>query len=350
MEFAIRLPFADSWNRLTDVLEDAFEESGTSALDIAETKRHPRKFLVQIPGSNDLEVWVYAWYLVQDWETAEKSFRLLLPAKMPMYRSCARANIVGQTIILGYEPTRKIFAGLGSGGDRGDFSPTLGRLRVPLDLLDKGSREGMAFSEWINQWKFQEAMVVFRPDLLLDYVQALEDIHYMIKSDEAREYMQAWSLASAPPANMLAMVSTEEKEVIEKTKKRIRDKDFRKRILAAYDNRCAVTGVKLRLVDAAHIYPAKFLDSSEAVGNGILLSPTLHRAFDRGLIFLDEEYVMRINEKKVSRLVRDRLDDGIEEFCSLLEKQIHLPEPSQRPDKSYIERALVVRKIKKKKD
>jgi len=268
---------------------------------------------------------------------------------MPPFRKCANSNTTGKTFILGYESTRKVFVGFGPGGDRSDFSPVLERLRIPPDLLDKGLRDGMAFSEWMNQWKFREAMVAFRPDLLLDYVQALEDIHYTIKSSQAHEYMQIWSLETAPPTSMLALVSGDEKDAIKKTEKRIRDKDFRKRILAAYDNRCAVTGVKLKLVDAAHIYPAKFKDSTEAVGNGILLSPTLHRAYDRGLIFLDEEYVMRINEKKVSRLVRDRLDDGIEEFRSLLEKQIHLPEPGQRPDKSYIEKALVVRKIRKKK-
>ena len=317
-------------------------------MDIAETKRHPRKFLVQVPGADDLEAWVYAWYLVQDWETTEKSFRLVLPAKMPAFRTCARSNIPGKTFILGYESTRKVFVGFGQGGDQSDFSPMLGRLRVPPELLDKGSHDGMAFSEWMNQWKFREAMVAFRQDLLLDYVQSMEDIHYTIKSEQAREYLQVWSLESAPPASMLALVSADEKEAIEKTKKRIRDKDFRKRILAAYDNRCAVTGVKLKLVDAAHIYPAKFKDSNEEVGNGILLSPTFHRAFDRGLIFLDEEYFMRVNEKKVSRLVRDRLDDGIEEFRSFFEKLVNLPaDKNQWPDKQMILKGLLARKIKK---
>jgi putative restriction endonuclease len=55
----------------------------------------------------------------------------------------------------------------------------------------------------------------------------------------------------------------------------------------AYGNRCAVTRVQLRLVDAAHILPVGTTGSADHVRNGIALSPTYHRAFDAGLIYLD---------------------------------------------------------------
>jgi len=53
--------------------------------------------------------------------------------------------------------------------------------------------------------------------------------------------------------------------------------------------------MQLRLVDAAHILPVHTEETIDDVRNGIALSPTYHRAFDGGLIYLDENYAMRIN-------------------------------------------------------
>ena len=71
-----------------------------------------------------------------------------------------------------------------------------------------------------------------------------------------------------------------------------RDSAFRTSVLAAYDHRCAVSGFgdpkRQGLVDAAHIRPAGTPhEGPDDVTNGIALSPTLHRMFDRGLISLD---------------------------------------------------------------
>ena len=52
---------------------------------------------------------------------------------------------------------------------------------------------------------------------------------------------------------------------------------------------------ELRLVDAAHILPVGAPGSSEHVRNGIALAPTYHRAFDAGLIYLNEQRRMMLN-------------------------------------------------------
>ena len=46
----------------------------------------------------------------------------------------------------------------------------------------------------------------------------------------------------------------------------------------------------LDLVDAAHILPVGAPESIDDIRNGIAIAPTYHRAYDNGLIYLDEDY------------------------------------------------------------
>lgn len=74
-----------------------------------------------------------------------------------------------------------------------------------------------------------------------------------------------------------------------------RDEAFRRQVRAVYDNRCAVTGLKLingggrPEVQAAHIRPVAS-SGPDSVRNGIALTGTMHWMFDRGLISVDDEF------------------------------------------------------------
>jgi len=75
---------------------------------------------------------------------------------------------------------------------------------------------------------------------------------------------------------------------------------FKKTIPRIYDFTCCITGMRIQsshnvqMIDACHIYPfSVFRD--DTVTNGIALSPTLHRAFDRGLITINSNFVVRIS-------------------------------------------------------
>jgi len=72
----------------------------------------------------------------------------------------------------------------------------------------------------------------------------------------------------------------------------VRGAMFKRELPLIYENTCCIsrlrveTSIEASLVDACHIVPfAKSHD--DTVSNGISLSPTLHRAFDRGLIAID---------------------------------------------------------------
>lgn len=73
------------------------------------------------------------------------------------------------------------------------------------------------------------------------------------------------------------------------TKRTVRDRVFRTRVLKAYDRRCAFTGFQFingggrAEVEAAHIKSVE-AKGPDVVQNGIALSGTVHWMFDRGLL------------------------------------------------------------------
>lgn len=75
---------------------------------------------------------------------------------------------------------------------------------------------------------------------------------------------------------------------------------FKKTIPKIYNHTCCITGLKIestknvQMIDACHIYPFS-ISNDDTVTNGIALSPTLHRAFDRGLLTINTDFIVRIS-------------------------------------------------------
>ena len=75
--------------------------------------------------------------------------------------------------------------------------------------------------------------------------------------------------------------------------RKVRDRQFRVRVLQAYDSRCALTGMKLingggrAETEAAHIMSVE-VGGPDVITNGIALSGTVHWMFDRGLISVSD--------------------------------------------------------------
>ena len=73
-----------------------------------------------------------------------------------------------------------------------------------------------------------------------------------------------------------------------------RDEAFRRHVREAYDNTCAVSGLRLingggrPEVQAAHIQPVAS-HGPDSVRNGLALTGTVHWLFDRGLISVDDD-------------------------------------------------------------
>lgn len=118
--------------------------------------------------------------------------------------------------------------------------------------------------------------------------------------------------------------------------KKIRDANFRRQVCQAYDDRCAVTGLRIingggrSEAQAAHIWSVGD-GGPDVVQNGLALSGTVHWLFDRHLISLTDDYQLLVSHNKVPGELR-----------SLFEKQmdrIHLPENRKLwPHPGYIQR------------
>lgn len=118
------------------------------------------------------------------------------------------------------------------------------------------------------------------------------------------------------------------------TSRPVRDRIFRRRVLDAYDCRCAITGLKFingggrAEVQAAHIKPVEHR-GPDAITNGIAMSGTAHWMFDRGLISLSDDL-----DVLVSRQVND-----VESVWSLVNKTRRATAPAtaaERPHPSYL--------------
>tara|TARA_R110000787_G_scaffold10415_3_gene35317 strand:+ start:3951 stop:4850 length:900 start_codon:yes stop_codon:yes gene_type:complete len=118
------------------------------------------------------------------------------------------------------------------------------------------------------------------------------------------------------------------------TSRVVRDRVFRRVVLRAYDERCAVTGHKFingggrAEVDAAHIRPVQH-NGPDIINNGIALSGTAHWMFDRGLISLSDNF-----EILISRQVNDT--DSVRAFVNKNGRAILPAHPADRPHPHFL--------------
>lgn len=110
----------------------------------------------------------------------------------------------------------------------------------------------------------------------------------------------------------------------------VRDRIFRRVILRAYSEKCAISGLRLingsgrAEVAAAHIRPVE-ANGPDIVNNGIALSGTVHWMFDRGLISLADDLSILI-----SRQVNDP-----ESIRSLINKTGFALSPGREMDRPH---------------
>lgn len=83
----------------------------------------------------------------------------------------------------------------------------------------------------------------------------------------------------------------------QQAKQRTGQNVFKLNLLYAYSGKCAVSGCNIEeVLEAAHIRP--FSQAQDhAISNGLLLRKDIHALFDRGLLIIDDDYIMRLSEQ-----------------------------------------------------
>lgn len=116
---------------------------------------------------------------------------------------------------------------------------------------------------------------------------------------------------------------------------RVNQSFFRKRILSAYEYRCCVTGLTIRpLLVASHIVPWA-LDKQNRLNpkNGLCLNALHDRAFDRGLMWIDEDAKIRFSLE----LRKQRVSAGTEWLLKFEGNALILPRRFT-PDMCFLRR------------
>jgi putative restriction endonuclease len=153
--------------------------------------------------------------------------------------------------------------------------------------------------------------IYFKESSIIQYPLELE-IKNQLLNDSKEEYQAKMQL--------LEEVLTEEEIQEERF---IRGGLFKKEIPRIYNHQCCISDMKIQttsntqMVDACHIIPIS-ISNDDTISNGICLSPNLHRAFDRGLLTINEDYIVKIS----SSVNESNSPYGITQFAG---KQINLP-------------------------
>ena len=96
-----------------------------------------------------------------------------------------------------------------------------------------------------------------------------------------------------------------DRPIVERLSRRpFRDRVFSTGIRRAYDNTCAISGLRIingggrAEAQAAHIRPVH-ANGPDSLRNGVALSSTFHWMFDRGLISIDDDYSLLFKKNAV---------------------------------------------------
>jgi hypothetical protein len=121
-------------------------------------------------------------------------------------------------------------------------------------------------------------------------------------SNDDLDRLTAWLREAGAPAPQ--ELPQEQLDRMTLVRQRQGQPEFRARLLEAYGGRCAVSECDVDAVlQAAHI--ERYNGRNSHVSNGLLLRADLHNLFDKGLLWVDDKYRVRVSPEMRSRHYTD---------------------------------------------
>jgi putative restriction endonuclease len=119
-------------------------------------------------------------------------------------------------------------------------------------------------------------------------------------------------------------------------KQRLHQREFRARVMRAYETQCAICSIKHgELLDAAHIMPDAHILGVAEVSNGLALCKIHHTSYDQNFLGISPDYVVHINKELLAEKNGPMLKHGIQEMNG---KTIQVPQkPKERPRQDALE-------------
>ena len=318
--------------QLLHVVENAIRESGWNFLHLSSQIEHPAQYQIYRDRSTH-RIRIYIWNLTpggrnrpaDEWRIQVTGLRRFEP------------ETAGKTLILGWRDTVGVFAGF----DYTHHSEQLGvssSIQLREDALHDAVADGFAPHNKGNR----ELAIAFRPDFLGTYIENLESLHECGQADQELDILRRIGKESENVGDpeIVQVVARKRRDAIVSTKRALREINFRDRVLTAYGHRCAMCGVQLRLLDAAHILPVACPDSTDGTDNGVALCALHHRAYDRAFVAFRPDYRIRVNRVMARELEMEGRCDGLDRFMRILRPKLILPpDKKDRPSERLVRAA-----------
>lgn len=228
-------------------------------------------------------------------------------------------NSMTEVIVLGYFADEKVFTAWNPYLMKDRFNQ-----RQTISLYSRFSVQRQSVANKISAYRDSngQSVISFLPDYLGLYLENLSNIH-LLPDNELIELVNKSDVLNSInedgfsdfPEGHLTITHTRYK----------RDPRFKSIVYEAYDYRCAMCGIQLELIQAAHIVPHSHEKGTDEIGNGISLCALHHNAYDRSLIYFDSEFNIKINDSKIDYLQKVGLDSGFRKFQALSFDKIQLP-------------------------
>lgn len=180
----------------------------------------------------------------------------------------------------------------------------------------------------------------------MTYVENLGSYHKILLTEEISLIQKA--VEKPLSDNELNILPKERKRMVRQHSEAVRNTKFRRAVLQIYNQKCAVCGLQLGIVEASHIVPVSEGGTDE-VTNGIALCPNHHKTFDQGLFVITTDYKIFPVTDKIRTLKNINIDGGIERFYESLraDKQIFFPDNSNHyPNPEYLKKRMNIEGFK----
>ncbi len=317
---------------LLDIIVQSVNDCGWNVLYVGDISQHP--FVLKIYSNEESHLLrIYIWNLTHGGGAArpKNEYRIQITGA-----DCFEKHAGEKTLILGWWGEVGVYAGFDYAKHTGKlgFSPSM---QIREEFLRKALINSFSPCDKGNN----EIAIAFRPDFFVSYVQSSEQLHSF--GDSKKDFKVLEEISDRPPelnTELIQQVSKQRQTAVIQLSRKLRDTSFKARVLTAYGNKCAFSGMQLKLVDAAHIVPVSSDKSTDDTANGIALSALYHRAYDKGLVTFNEQYQIIVNIDEMKKFGETGFDGGMDKFVKDLRPVIAVPPAvSDRPNIEFIKEA-----------
>jgi len=165
-------------------------------------------------------------------------------------------------------------------GNFGSFDPELQRQHIS-GLVHTSKSDKAVWDEFNSNWN-----------------------RLVLEASQLRETLRSPEMKHEREQELIPPHGPSEKEAV--TKSRIHQSFFREAVLSSYEETCCITGLKIRdCLVSSHIIPWSVAEQYRTdPRNGLCLSATFDRLFDRGLITVAEDFQVVVSSEL--RKTRDK--------------------------------------------